>query len=136
MRDPNRADRILGDGQPSQNALPLKILRYPQWPARSNAANDTNAGAPASGDVCPGDDAAESFVGMVVTPDDVEVSAKDVRGACPQRRDRHRKRAQAPRPLARVGAMHLDPGTKDYKYTRAEVETLMAMTAALLSIVP
>jgi hypothetical protein len=34
------------------------------------------------------------------------------------------------------GAMHVDPGTKDYKYTRAEVETLIAMTAALLCIVP
>jgi len=34
------------------------------------------------------------------------------------------------------GAMHVDPGTKDYKYTRAEVETLIAMTAALLSVVP
>jgi hypothetical protein len=32
--------------------------------------------------------------------------------------------------------MHVDPGTKDYKYTRAEVETLIAMTAALLCIVP
>jgi hypothetical protein len=32
------------------------------------------------------------------------------------------------------GAMHVDPGTKDYKYTRAEVEALIAMTAALLSI--
>ena len=27
MRDPNRSDRIRGDGPPSQNALPLKILR-------------------------------------------------------------------------------------------------------------
>jgi hypothetical protein len=34
------------------------------------------------------------------------------------------------------GAMHVDPGTKDYKYTRAEVETLIAMTAALLCIMP
>ena len=34
------------------------------------------------------------------------------------------------------GAMHVDPGTKDYKYTRAEVETLIAMTAGLLCIVP
>jgi hypothetical protein len=34
------------------------------------------------------------------------------------------------------GAMHVDAGTKDNKYTRAEVETLIAMTAALLSIVP
>jgi hypothetical protein len=34
------------------------------------------------------------------------------------------------------GAMHVDPGTKDYKYTRAEVETLIAMTAALLCSVP
>jgi hypothetical protein len=32
------------------------------------------------------------------------------------------------------GAMHVDPGTRDYKYTRAEVEALIAMTAALLSI--
>lgn len=29
------------------------------------------------------------------------------------------------------GAMHVDPGTRDYRYTRAEVETLIAMTAAL-----
>ena len=34
------------------------------------------------------------------------------------------------------GAMHVDPGTKDYTYTRAEVETLIAMTAALLGVVP
>ena len=34
------------------------------------------------------------------------------------------------------GAMHVDPGTRDYKYTRAEVEALIAMTAALLSIAP
>jgi hypothetical protein len=34
------------------------------------------------------------------------------------------------------GAMHADAGTKDYKYTRAEVEALMAMTAALLCVVP
>jgi hypothetical protein len=34
------------------------------------------------------------------------------------------------------GAMHVDPGIKDYKYTRAEIETLIAMTAALLCIVP
>ena len=34
------------------------------------------------------------------------------------------------------GAMHVDPGTKDCKDTRAEVETLIAMTAALLCIVP
>jgi hypothetical protein len=34
------------------------------------------------------------------------------------------------------GAMHVDPGTKDHKYTRAEVETLIAMTAALLCIMP
>jgi hypothetical protein len=33
------------------------------------------------------------------------------------------------------GAMHVDAGTKDYKYARAEVETLIAMTAALLRIV-
>jgi hypothetical protein len=32
------------------------------------------------------------------------------------------------------GAMHVDPGTRDYKYTRAEVETLIGMTAALLRI--
>jgi hypothetical protein len=32
--------------------------------------------------------------------------------------------------------MHVDPGTKDYKYSRAEVETLIAMTAALLCIAP
>lgn len=34
------------------------------------------------------------------------------------------------------GAMHVDPGTRDYKYTRAEVEALIAMTAALLSVAP
>lgn len=34
------------------------------------------------------------------------------------------------------GAMHVDPGTKDYKYTRTEVETLIAMTAALLCVMP
>ena len=33
------------------------------------------------------------------------------------------------------GAMHVDPGTRDYRYTRAEVETLVAMTAALLCVV-
>jgi hypothetical protein len=32
------------------------------------------------------------------------------------------------------GAMHVDPGTRNYKYTRTEVETLIAMTAALLSV--
>ena len=34
------------------------------------------------------------------------------------------------------GAMHVDPGTRDYRYTRAEVETLIAMTAALLRVMP
>ena len=34
------------------------------------------------------------------------------------------------------GAMHVDPGTKDCEDTRAGVETLIAMTAALLCIVP
>jgi hypothetical protein len=34
------------------------------------------------------------------------------------------------------GAMHVDPGTKDHDYTRTEVETLIAMTAALLRVVP
>jgi len=34
------------------------------------------------------------------------------------------------------GAMHVDPGTKDHKYTRAEVETLIAMTTALPCIMP
>jgi hypothetical protein len=34
------------------------------------------------------------------------------------------------------GAMHVDPGTKDYKYTRAEAETLIGMTAALLRVMP
>ncbi|PRY35120.1 hypothetical protein [Umezawaea tangerina] len=33
------------------------------------------------------------------------------------------------------GAMHGDAGTKDYDYSRAEVEVLIAMTAALLRIV-
>jgi hypothetical protein len=32
--------------------------------------------------------------------------------------------------------MHADPGTRDCRYTRAEVETLIAMTAAVLCIVP
>lgn len=34
------------------------------------------------------------------------------------------------------GAMHVDAGTRDYKYTRADVETLIAMTAALLCVMP
>ena len=34
------------------------------------------------------------------------------------------------------GAMHVDVGTKDYKYTRGEVEALIAMTAALSSVMP
>ncbi len=34
------------------------------------------------------------------------------------------------------GALHEDAGTKDYTYSRAEVEALIGMTAALLSIVP
>lgn len=34
------------------------------------------------------------------------------------------------------GAMHVDPGTKDHKYTRGEVEAVIAMTAALLCVVP
>jgi hypothetical protein len=34
------------------------------------------------------------------------------------------------------GAMHVDPGTKDHAYTRAEAETLIAMTAALLPVMP
>jgi len=34
------------------------------------------------------------------------------------------------------GAMHVDRGTKDHKYTRAEVEVLIAMTAALLCVMP
>jgi hypothetical protein len=33
------------------------------------------------------------------------------------------------------GALHGDAGTKDYAYSRAEVETLIGMTAALLQIV-
>jgi hypothetical protein len=32
------------------------------------------------------------------------------------------------------GAMHVDPGTKDYKYTRTEKQALIAMTAALLCV--
>lgn len=32
------------------------------------------------------------------------------------------------------GAMHVDPGTSNYTYTRTEVETLIAMTAALLRV--
>lgn len=34
------------------------------------------------------------------------------------------------------GAMHADPGTRDYKYTRAGAGTLIAMTAALPRIMP
>lgn len=34
------------------------------------------------------------------------------------------------------GAMHVDPGTKDHAYTRAEVQALIAMTAALLNVLP
>lgn len=34
------------------------------------------------------------------------------------------------------GAMHTDAGTKDYKYSRHEVEALIALTAALLTVVP
>lgn len=34
------------------------------------------------------------------------------------------------------GAMHEDAGTKGYIYSRAEAEALIAMTGALLSIVP
>jgi hypothetical protein len=34
------------------------------------------------------------------------------------------------------GAMHVDPGTRDHKYTRAEVETLIAISAALLRVMP
>lgn len=34
------------------------------------------------------------------------------------------------------GAMHVDPGTKDYQYTSAEVEVLIAMTAGLLRLMP
>jgi hypothetical protein len=34
------------------------------------------------------------------------------------------------------GALHVDGGTKDHAYSRAEVETLIGMTAALLRIVP
>ncbi|WP_410634310.1 hypothetical protein [Amycolatopsis sp. cmx-4-83] len=34
------------------------------------------------------------------------------------------------------GALHVDAGTKDYSYSRTEVETLIGMTAALLQIVP
>jgi hypothetical protein len=34
------------------------------------------------------------------------------------------------------GAMHVDPGTRDHAYTRAEAETLIAMTAALLPVMP
>lgn len=34
------------------------------------------------------------------------------------------------------GAMHVDPGTKDYTYSRTEVEALIAITAALLNVLP
>jgi len=45
MRDANsRTDRIRGDGRPSQNALPLKILRRPQPPG---GAHITAAVSPA-----------------------------------------------------------------------------------------
>ena len=32
------------------------------------------------------------------------------------------------------GAMHVDPGARNCKYTRTEVKTLIAMTAALLRV--
>jgi hypothetical protein len=32
--------------------------------------------------------------------------------------------------------MHVDPGTKGYNYERAEAEALIAMTAALLRVMP
>lgn len=34
------------------------------------------------------------------------------------------------------GAMHVDLGTRDHVYDRVEIETLIAMTAALLRITP
>ena len=34
------------------------------------------------------------------------------------------------------GAMHVDLGTKDYTYSRTEVEALIAITAALLNVLP
>jgi hypothetical protein len=34
------------------------------------------------------------------------------------------------------GAMHVDASTRDYAYTRGEVEALIAMTAALSSVLP
>ena len=34
------------------------------------------------------------------------------------------------------GAMHVDPGTRDHIYTRTEVEAVIAMTAALLCVMP
>ena len=34
------------------------------------------------------------------------------------------------------GAMHVDSGTKDYTYSPTEVETLIAITAALLNVLP
>ncbi|MFJ6384723.1 hypothetical protein ACIQI7_32535 [Kitasatospora sp. NPDC092039] len=34
------------------------------------------------------------------------------------------------------GAMHVDPGTRDYRYSRTEVESLIAMAAALLRLLP
>jgi hypothetical protein len=45
MRDPNRqgSDRIRGDGRPSQNALPLKILRRPQPPEAGTQNDGLNA---------------------------------------------------------------------------------------------
>ena len=38
--------------------------------------------------------------------------------------------------LQASGAMHVDAGTKDYTYTRGEVEALIAMTAALSTVMP
>jgi hypothetical protein len=32
--------------------------------------------------------------------------------------------------------MHVDPGTKDYTYSRTEVEALIAIAAALLNVLP
>jgi hypothetical protein len=34
------------------------------------------------------------------------------------------------------GAMHVDPGTRNHIYTRTEVEAVIAMTAALLGVMP
>jgi hypothetical protein len=60
---------------------------------------------------------------------------------CPGKKDKGQLTASERWALIRAaledqasGAMHVDPGTRDHKYTRAEVEALIAMTAALVGV--